>query len=290
MILIDGRRISEEIISEIKSEVEQISAKPGLAAVLVGENPASQTYVKNKIKACERAGIQSFFIQLDSNISEQKLLDEIQKLNQDKNVHGILVQLPLPSHINSEKILQAVDYRKDVDGFHPVNTGKMIKELPCFIPCTPWGVINLLEKYNIYTQGKHCVILGRSNIVGRPMSILMSQKRKYGNCTVTICHTGTKDFTLYTKQADIIILCSGSPKMLKKEMLKDGVVVIDVGINRVKDASTKSGFRLVGDADFDDVKDKCSYITPVPGGVGPMTIAMLLRNTVDAAKGKYYQL
>lgn len=289
MILIDGKKTANEIKEEIAKEVVLLKKKgvktPHLAAVLVGNDGASLTYVNSKVKACEKVGFKSTLIHLEESISEKKLLQEIENLNRDKDIDGYIVQLPLPKHINEQKVLMAVDPNKDVDGFHPTNVGKMTLELPTFLPATPFGILTLLERYQIETAGKNVVVLGRSHIVGRPMSILLSQKRTVGNATVTVCHSRTKNLTDFTKKADIIIAAIGIPEFVKGDMVKDGVVIIDVGITRITDSSKKRGYRLAGDVDFDSVSKKASYITPVPGGVGPMTIAMLLKNTLLAVKG-----
>jgi methylenetetrahydrofolate dehydrogenase (NADP+)/methenyltetrahydrofolate cyclohydrolase len=280
MQLIDGRKVSEEIYQSLKIEVEKIKANggkvPHLAAVLVGNNPASQTYVNAKVKACEQVGFGSTLVKLDENISEETLMATIKHLNENPEVDGFIVQLPLPLQINESKVTQAISPNKDVDGFHPTNLGRMVLNLPAYLPATPYGIVKLMEAYHIETAGKHCVV------IGSPMSILLARNSNPGNCTVTLCHSKTIDLEKYTKQADIIILALGKPYFLKKDMVKDGVVIIDVGISRVETTTTKSGFKLAGDADFDDIADKCSYITPVPGGVGPMTIASLMYNTLLA--------
>lgn len=293
MNLIDGRKVSEEIYHSLKEEVEKLKASgakvPHLAAVLVGNNPASQTYVNAKVKACEQVGFASTLVKLDENISEETLLDNIKKLNENPEIDGFIVQLPLPHQINESKVTQAIAPHKDVDGFHPANLGRMVLNLPAYLPATPFGIVKLLEAYKIETSGKHCVVIGRSHIVGSPMSILLARNSNPGNCTVTLCHSKTKDLAYYTQQADIIIVALGKPYFLKKEMIKEGVVVIDVGISRVESSTTKSGFKLAGDADFDDIAEKCSYITPVPGGVGPMTIASLMYNTLLSCKKEIYK-
>jgi methylenetetrahydrofolate dehydrogenase (NADP+)/methenyltetrahydrofolate cyclohydrolase len=292
MQLIDGRKVSEEIYQSLKVEVDKIKAVggkvPHLAAVLVGNNPASQTYVNAKVKACEQVGFGSTLIKLDENISEETLLNTIKQLNENSDIDGFIVQLPLPHQINENKVTQAILPQKDVDGFHPTNLGRMVLNLPSYLPATPFGIVKLLEAYQIETSGKHCVVIGRSHIVGSPMSILLARNSNPGNCTVTLCHSRTKDLAHFTKQADIIILALGKPYFLKKEMIKEGVVIIDVGISRVETTTTKSGFKLAGDADFDDIAEKCSYITPVPGGVGPMTIASLMYNTLLASRQEIY--
>ncbi len=293
MQLIDGRKVSEDIYQSLKEEVDKIKAVggkvPHLAAVLVGNNPASQTYVNAKVKACEQVGFGSTLVKLDENISEDALLDTIKQLNENNDIDGFIVQLPLPHQIDENKVTQAIEPHKDVDGFHPTNLGRMVLNLPAYLPATPFGIVKLLEAYKIETSGKHCVVIGRSHIVGSPMSILLARNSNPGNCTVTLCHSRTKDLATYTKQADIIILALGKPYFLKKEMIKEGVVVVDVGITRVETTTTKSGFKLAGDADFDDIAEKCSYITPVPGGVGPMTIACLMNNTLLASRKEIYK-
>jgi methylenetetrahydrofolate dehydrogenase (NADP+)/methenyltetrahydrofolate cyclohydrolase len=289
MVLIDGKETSNKIKEEIANEVIKLKEKglktPHLAAVIVGNDGASKTYVSSKVKACKKVGFNSTLIELEDTISENELLNIIDKLNKNPEIDGYIVQLPLPKHINEQKILLSIDPNKDVDGFHPVNFGKMSLEVPSFLPATPFGILELLERYNINTSGKNVVVLGRSNIVGRPISILMSQKRKSGNATVTVCHSRTKNLTDFTKKADIIIAAIGIPEFLTDEMVKDDVIIIDVGITRIKDESKKRGYRLAGDVHFESVSKKASYITPVPGGVGPMTIAMLLKNTLLAVKG-----
>ena len=284
MEILDGKKVSNDIKDEIAIEVAQMKERgekiPHLAAVLVGENGASLTYVNSKVKSCERIGFESTLVKLPENISEEDLLAKIDELNNDSAIDGFIVQLPLPKHIDEEKILLAVHPDKDVDGFHPTNFGKMALDMPSFIPATPYGIMELLERYKVETSGKHTVVIGRSHIVGRPMSILMSQKGTPGDSTVTLTHSRTKNLSEITKQADIIIPALGVPNFLKADMVKDGVVIIDVGITRVTDESAKRGYRIVGDVDFAEVSPKSSFITPVPGGVGPMTIAMLLKNTL----------
>ena len=293
MKLIDGRKVSEEIYQSLKVEVDKIKAAggkvPHLAAVLVGNNPASQTYVNAKVKACEQVGFGSTLVKLDENITEETLMDTIRQLNENPEIDGFIVQLPLPHQINENKVTQAISPHKDVDGFHPTNLGRMVLNLPSYLPATPFGIVKLLEAYQIETAGKHCVVIGRSHIVGSPMSILLARNSNPGNCTVTLCHSRTQNLAHYTQQADIIIVALGKPYFLKKEMIKEGVVVIDVGISRVESTTTKSGFKLAGDADFDDIAEKCSYITPVPGGVGPMTIASLMYNTLLASRKEIYK-
>ena len=286
MVLLDGKFISEKIKEEIKIEVQNIKNNggrtPHLAAVLVGNDGASLTYVGSKVRSCEKVGFESTLIHLDENISEDNLISEINKLNDNDQIDGYIVQLPLPKHINEEKILMMVNPKKDVDGFHPFNFGKMAQNMDSFIPATPQGIVELIDRYDIDTEGKNTVVIGRSNIVGRPISILMSSKSKPGNSTVTLVHSRTPDIQSFTKKADIIIVALGIPNFLKSDMIKQGSVVIDVGITRVEDKTKNKGYRIVGDVDFESVKTKVSYITPVPGGVGPMTIAMLLKNTLKA--------
>ena len=286
MILLDGKKTASDIKEEIALKVRNLKDEgkktPHLAAIIVGENGASITYVNAKVKACERVGFKSTLIRLSEEITEEELLNEIAILNTDHNIDGFIVQLPLPKHIDEQKVLMAVNPDKDVDGFHPTNVGKMALNLPTFISATPFGILELLDRYHIETSGKHAVIIGRSHIVGAPMSILLSQKRKVGNATVTMCHSRTKNLKEITLQADIIVAAIGIPEFLKADMVKDNVTIIDVGITRLVDASKKSGFRLVGDVDFKEVSKKSEFITPVPGGVGPMTIAMLLKNTLLA--------
>ena len=288
MIVLDGKKTSSDIKAEIAESVKEIVAKgsrpPHLAAVIVGDDGASLTYVGSKVRACKRVGFESTLIKLPETISENELLEKVNELNNDENIDGYIVQLPLPKHIDSQKILMAVDADKDVDGFHPTNFGKMALSLPTFISATPFGIMELLRRYNVETSGKHTVVIGRSDIVGRPISILMSQKSNPGNSTVTLAHSRTKNIEKLTIEADIIISALGVPNFLKADMVKDGVVIIDVGITRVSDNSLK-GYKIVGDVDFENVSKKSSFITPVPGGVGPMTIAMLLKNTLLAYKG-----
>lgn len=283
---LNGNKLSKEIKEEIKIEVAKHVSnghrRPHLAAVLVGENPASQSYVRSKIKDCEAVDFKSSLYKLDETVSEKEVLDLIEKLNNEEGLDGFIVQLPLPKGIDEEKITMAIDPKKDADGFHPENLGKMVLGLPTFLPATPFGIVQMLERNKIETSGKHCVVIGRSNIVGRPMSILMSQKSNTGNATVTLCHSRTPDIKKFTLEADIVIVALGIPNFLKADMVKEGTVIIDVGINRVEDENAKRGYKLVGDVDFDGVKEKASFITPVPGGVGPMTRAMLLQNTLLA--------
>ena len=288
MTLLDGKATSAQIKDEIAIEVQKLTASgiraPHLAAILVGSNGASLTYVNAKVKACAKAGFESTLVELSEEISENDLLNEIEKLNTNPEIDGFIVQLPLPKHIDEQKVLMAVNPDKDVDGFHPTNVGKMALNLPSFLPATPYGILELLERYKVETSGKHVVVIGRSHIVGSPMSILMSQKRTAGNATVTITHSRTKNLKEITLQADIIIAALGIPEFLTADMVKDGVSVIDVGITRIADETKKSGFRLAGDVHFESVSKKSNFITPVPGGVGPMTIAMLMKNTLLAAK------
>lgn len=286
MKILDGKKVSEDIKNEIKILVDQLKLKnkrpPHLAAILVGSDGASLTYVSSKVKACNQVGFKSSLFRFDNEISEKELLNHIEILNLDKEIDGFIVQLPLPKQIDEEKVLLSINPEKDVDGFHPSNFGRMALEMDSFIPATPHGIIELLERYKINTKGKHCVVLGRSQIVGRPISILMSQKIKSGNATVTLAHSQTKNLENLTKTADIIISALGIPEFIKAHMVKKGSIIIDVGITRVKDSSNKKGYTIKGDVDFDKVSPICSYITPVPGGVGPMTIAMLLKNTLRA--------
>ena len=292
MQLIDGKAVAAAIKEEIAAEVKSIMAsggkQPHLAAVLVGHDGGSETYVKNKVLACEQCGFKSTLIRFEDDITEEELLNCVKQLNEDSDVDGFIVQLPLPKHINEQRIIEAIDYRKDVDGFHPINVGRMSIGLPCFICATPLGIITLLQRYNIQTSGKRCVVLGRSNIVGKPMAQLMLQK-EYGDSTVTVCHSRTKNIEEICREADIIIAAIGIPGFVKENMVKEGAVVIDVGTTRVPDATRKSGFRLSGDVDFENVSSKCSFITPVPGGVGPMTICSLMKNTLIACKKEYYK-
>lgn len=288
MILLDGKKTSDDIKNEIAEEVKRRKAAglktPHLAAIIVGTDGASMTYVNSKVKSCQKVGFNSTLIDLPEDTTEEQLLHEIQELNNDKDIDGFIVQLPLPKQIDEQKVLMAVDPDKDVDGFHPVNVGKMTLDLPSFLPATPYGILELLERYEVETSGKNVVVIGRSHIVGRPMSILLSQKRKVGNATVTIAHSRTKDLAAITREADIIVAALGIAEFLKGDMVKEGATIIDVGITRVPDASRKRGYRLAGDVDFDSVSKKAGYITPVPGGVGPMTIAMLLKNTLQACE------
>lgn len=291
MQIIDGKATAATIKAEIKAEVESMTAngakRPHLAAILVGHDGGSLTYVKNKVLACEACGFKSTLIHLEDNTTEEELLQHVDRLNQDPDVDGFIVQLPLPSHISEQKVIEAIDYRKDVDGFHPVNVGRMAIGLPCFISATPKGIMELLRRYEVPTSGKKCVVLGRSNIVGRPMAQLMMQK-EYGDSTVTVCHSHSANLREECQQADIIIAAIGRPGFVTADMVKPGATIIDVGTTRVPDVSRKQGFRLCGDVDFDHVSPLCTAITPVPGGVGPMTICMLMQNTLAAAKHTYY--
>ncbi|NDV97233.1 bifunctional methylenetetrahydrofolate dehydrogenase/methenyltetrahydrofolate cyclohydrolase FolD [Dysgonomonas sp. 521] len=293
MQLIDGKAISAQMKNEIAEEVAKIKSAggktPHLAAVLVGHDGGSETYVAAKVRTCEEVGFKSSLIRFEDNVSEEELLACVDKLNKDADVDGFIVQLPLPKHISEQKVIEAIDYRKDVDGFHPINVGRMSIGLPCFVSATPAGIIELLKRYGIPTQGKHCVVLGRSNIVGKPVATLMMQKGYPGDATVTVCHSRTPNIKEVCQSADIIIAALGVPEFLKGDMVKDGVVVIDVGTTRVPSADTKSGFRLKGDVAFDEVAVKASFITPVPGGVGPMTIISLMRNTLLAGKKEIYK-
>ena len=293
MELIDGKKIADAIKQEIADEVAKMIAaggkKPHLAAVLVGHDGGSETYVANKVKACERCGFDSTVVRFEDTVTEQELLDAVAKLNADPDVDGFIVQLPLPKHIDEQKIIEAIDYRKDVDGFHPINVGRMSIGLPCFLSATPQGILELLKRYQVETRGANCVVLGRSNIVGKPVASLMMQKAVPGDATVTVCHSRTKDIKEHCCKADIIIAALGVPGFVTADMVKDGAVVIDVGTTRVPSTETKSGFRLKGDVDFEHVAPKCSFITPVPGGVGPMTIVSLMKNTLLAAQHAIYK-
>ncbi|MFA7067329.1 MAG: bifunctional methylenetetrahydrofolate dehydrogenase/methenyltetrahydrofolate cyclohydrolase FolD [Dysgonamonadaceae bacterium] len=294
MQLIDGKATAAKIREEIAQEVKQIKSAggktPHLAAILVGHDGGSETYVANKVKACEQVGFESTLIRFENDVTEEELLKIVEKLNNDPDIDGFIVQLPLPKHISEDKVTEAIDYRKDVDGFHPVNVGRMSLGLPGFLSATPSGIVELLRRYEIETRGKHCVILGRSNIVGKPAATLMMRKGYPGDCTVTVCHSRTPNIKEICLQADIIIAALGVPEFLKGDMVKEGAVVIDVGTTRVPSDKTKSGFKLTGDVAFDEVAPKCSYITPVPGGVGPMTIASLLKNTLLAGKKEVYSI
>ena len=291
MTLIDGKATAAAIKQEIAEEVREMTARgckrPHLAAILVGHDGGSETYVKNKVIACEACGFTSTLIRMEDDVTEEELLEKVAQLNADDDVDGFIVQLPLPRHIDEQKVIMAIDYRKDVDGFHPINVGRMAIGLPCFISATPLGILTLLRRYNVATSGKKCVILGRSNIVGKPMAQLMMQKH-YGDSTVTVCHSHSATLREECREADILIAAIGQPDFVTADMVKEGAVVIDVGTTRVPDATRKSGFRLNGDVKFDEVAEKCSMITPVPGGVGPMTICSLMKNTLSAAKKEYY--
>ncbi|MDR1981633.1 MAG: bifunctional methylenetetrahydrofolate dehydrogenase/methenyltetrahydrofolate cyclohydrolase FolD [Tannerellaceae bacterium] len=293
MHLIDGKAVSAQIKKEIAEEVRQIREAggkiPHLAAVLVGHDGGSETYVASKVRTCEEVGFKSSLIRYEEDVTEEELLACVERLNNDPDVDGFIVQLPLPAHISEQKIIEAIDYRKDVDGFHPVNVGRMSIGLPCFISATPAGILELLKRYEIDTKGKHCVVLGRSNIVGKPMATLMMQKAYPGDCTVTVCHSRSENLKEMCLRADMIIVALGVPEFLKADMVKEGVIVIDVGTTRMPSSVTKSGYKLVGDVKFDEVSPKCSYITPVPGGVGPMTIISLMRNTLLAGKKAIYK-
>ncbi len=292
MQIIDGKAIAATIKKEIAQQVDEIIAKggkrPHLAAILVGHDGGSETYVANKVKACEECGFTSTLIRYEDDVTEEQLLAKVQELNNDPDVDGFIVQLPLPRHIDEQKVTEAIDYRKDVDGFHPVNVGRLSIGLPCFLSATPNGIMELLRRYNIDTKGKKCVVLGRSNIVGKPMANLMMQKGTPGDATVTVCHSRTLNIVEECQAADIIIAALGQPQFVKAEMVKEGAVIIDVGTTRVPDSTRKSGFRLCGDVDYENVAPKCSYITPVPGGVGPMTIVSLMKNTLLAATHEIY--
>lgn len=292
MTLIDGKATAAAIKAQIAEEVKDIVAnggkQPHLAAILVGHDGGSETYVKNKVLACEQCGFKSTLIRYESDVTEEELLACVDKLNRDEDVDGFIVQLPLPTHIDEQKVIMAIDYKKDVDGFHPINVGRMSIGLPCFISATPLGILTLLKHYAVQTSGKKCVVLGRSNIVGKPMAQLMMQKQ-YGDATVTVCHSHSAHLKEECREADIIIAAIGRPGFVTADMVKEGAVVVDVGTTRVADPSRKSGFRLSGDVDFEAVAPKCSYITPVPGGVGPMTICSLMKNTLSAGKKEFYQ-
>lgn len=289
-MLLDGKKISEEIKAELTQKVNEIVSAgkrpPHLAAILVGNDGASETYVSAKVKACERIGFRSTLVRLDENVSEQELLDRINAFNYDDEIDGFIVQLPLPKHINEQKVIETVDHTKDVDGFHPINVGKLVLGLPTFVSATPKGIMELLDRYKIETSGKHCVVLGRSNIVGTPMANLLSRNASPGNCTVTLCHSRTKNLEEITRSADIIVAALGIPEFVTADMVKDGVVVVDVGITRIEDSTKPRGYVLKGDVNFNEVEKKASYITPVPGGVGRMTIAALLQNTLQAYENR----
>lgn len=293
MTLIDGKAVSEQIKQEIAAEVAEIVARggkrPHLAAILVGHDGGSETYVAAKVKACEVCGFKSSLIRYEADVTEDELLAKVKELNEEPDVDGFIVQLPLPKHISEQKVIESIDYRKDVDGFHPINVGRLSIGLPCYISATPNGIMELLRRYEIDTRGKKCVVLGRSNIVGKPMAMLMMQKGNPGDATVTVCHSRTQGITEICREADIIIAAMGQPNFVKAEMVKEGAVVIDVGTTRVPDATRKSGFKLTGDVKFDEVAPRCSFITPVPGGVGPMTIVSLMKNTLLAGKKAIYE-
>lgn len=293
MVIIDGKETAMEIKQEIAKEVKRMMAagekQPHLAAILVGHDGGSETYVANKVKACDECGFKSTLIRFEDDVTEDELLQAIDKLNHNDDVDGFIVQLPLPRHIDEQKVIEAIDYKKDVDGFHPINVGRMSIGLPCFRSATPQGILALLERYGIETSGKHCVVLGRSNIVGKPVAQMLLQKDNPGNCTVTVCHSATEDLPRQCRRADILIAAIGQPHFVKADMVKKGAVVIDVGTTRLPSTKTKSGFKLYGDVDFDEVAPLCSFITPVPGGVGPMTICALMKNTLLAAQHKIYQ-
>ncbi len=293
MQLIDGKAIAEQVKQEIAAQVEEMVAngqkRPHLAAILVGHDGGSETYVANKVKACEVCGFKSSLIRFESDITEEELLNKVKELNEDDDVDGFIVQLPLPKHINEQHVIEAIDYRKDVDGFHPINVGRMNIGLPCFVSATPNGILELLKRYNIETKGKKCVVLGRSNIVGKPMAALLMQKAYPGDCTVTVCHSHTANIKEECQAADIIVVALGQPEFVTADMVKPGAVIIDVGTTRVPDATRKSGFKLTGDVKFDEVAPKCSFITPVPGGVGPMTICSLMKNTLLAGQKVIYK-
>ena len=281
--IIDGRIVSKQIIEEVKQNALKAGVKPGLALLLVGNDPASEVYVRNKGKVCEEIGFYSVTEKLPENTPESELLEKVHKYNEDKNIHGLLVQLPLPKHINELKVIEAINYKKDVDGFHPVNAGRLLIGEKSFVPCTPAGIMELFKRYNIETSGKNVVVIGRSNIVGKPMATLLMQKNKNANSTVTVCHSATKNIPDFTRRADILIAAIGKPGFVTGDMVKEGCVIIDVGMNRIEDKTRKSGTRLVGDVNFDECYPKAEKITPVPGGVGLMTIAMLMKNTLDSA-------
>lgn len=293
MVIIDGKETAMEIKQEIAKEVKRMMAagekQPHLGAILVGHDGGSETYVANKVKACDECGFKSTLIRFEDDVTEDELLQAIDKLNHNDDVDGFIVQLPLPRHIDEQKVIEAIDYKKDVDGFHPINVGRMSIGLPCFRSATPQGILALLERYGIETSGKHCVVLGRSNIVGKPVAQMLLQKDNPGNCTVTVCHSATEDLPRQCRRADILIAAIGQPHFVKADMVKKGAVVIDVGTTRLPSTKTKSGFKLYGDVDFDEVAPLCSFITPVPGGVGPMTICALMKNTLLAAQHKIYQ-
>lgn len=290
MTTLDGKATSEAIKAELKTEVDKLKSKgvkvPHLAAIIVGEDGASLTYVGSKVRSCEQIGFESTLIQLDSNTTEETLLEKVAELNNNSDIDGFIVQLPLPDHIDEQKVIEAIDPKKDVDGFHPENVGRMVLNLPTFLPATPYGIMQLLERYEVETEGKHCVVIGRSHIVGSPMSILLARNTNPGNCTVTLTHSRTRNLKDICKEADILVVALGKAEFVGADMVKEGAVVIDVGITRIPDDSKKRGYRIAGDVLYEEVAPKCSYITPVPGGVGPMTIASLLMNTMQAAKNR----
>ena len=290
--MIDGKSVAKAVKQEIAAQVEAMvtagKRRPHLAGVLVGHDGGSESYMANKVKSCAECGFKSSLLRFEDTVSEEELLATVNKLNEDPEVDGFIVQLPLPKHIDDQKVIEAIDHRKDVDGFHPINVGRMMIGLPCFRSATPQGILMLLDHYNIETRSKHCVVLGRSNIVGKPVADMLVQKANPGHCTVTVCHSATKNMAEITREADILIAAIGSPEFVKADMVKEGAVVIDVGTTRLPSTETKSGWRLHGDVDFETVAPKCSYITPVPGGVGPMTIVSLMQNTLLAAQGKIY--
>ena len=292
MIILDGKKTSNDIKEEITNQVKSINSSlgktPHLSAILVGNDGASETYINAKVKACEKVGFASTLVRLPDNVSEEELLSEVVKINNNQDIDGLIVQLPLPSHIDEMKVTEAIDPKKDVDGFHPSNIGRMALNLATYLPATPAGILELLKRYNVETSGKHCVVIGRSHIVGSPMSVLMARNSDPGNCTVTLTHSRTQNLKDITRTADILIVALGKAEFVTSDMIKEGVCIIDVGITRVKSEKTKSGWQLLGDVNFEDVKEKCSYITPVPGGVGPMTIAMLLQNTLLASKKEFF--
>ena len=291
MIILDGKKTSSDIKEEIAVQVQSIISSggkvPHLSAILVGSDGASETYIAAKVKSCQKVGFKSTLIRLDKSVSEEELLNEVEKINKNSDIDGLIVQLPLPKHIDEMKVTEAIDPKKDVDGFHPSNIGRMALNIPTFLPATPSGILELLKRYSVETSGKHCVVIGRSHIVGSPMSILMARNNNPGNCTVTLTHSRTINLKEITKTADILIVALGKAEFITSDMIKEGVCIIDVGITRVKSNKTKSGWKLLGDVNFEDVKDKCSFITPVPGGVGPMTIAMLLQNTLLSSKKEF---
>jgi methylenetetrahydrofolate dehydrogenase (NADP+) / methenyltetrahydrofolate cyclohydrolase len=292
MVLLDGKKIAAQIMEEISSEVAGLRSSggkiPHLAAMIIGNDGASETYVAHKVKTCEKVGFESTLVRLDENVQEQVVLEKIDEINNDQEIDGLIVQLPLPSHISEQKVIERIKVEKDVDGFHPVNAGRLLIDQPCYISATPNGIIELIKRYEIETSGKHCVVVGRSNIVGKPMAVLMARKGYPGDATVTLCHSRTKDIDAVCRQADILIVAMGKAGFVTAGMVRQGAVVIDVGITRVKSDKTKSGWKLLGDVKFDEVAPKCSFITPVPGGVGPMTIVSLLNNTLKSAKRTIY--